>query len=90
MAAYTKRAPKDVLLDPTYRQYGRMYSSQYAFCSRNRIVSATFALGIPAVCEIIEFVSRKGLWFLKLPHLSMYCPSGFAAWSERPEVGRKK
>ena len=44
-----------------------------------RIVSATYALGIPAVIEVTEFLIREHLWFLQLPLVAKYCPSQFAA-----------
>ena len=44
-----------------------------------RIVSATYALGIPAVVEVTEFLMREQLWFLQLPVVAKYCPSRFAA-----------
>ena len=43
-----------------------------------RIVSATYALGIPAVVEITEFLIQEQLWFLQLPFVNKYCPSDFA------------
>jgi len=47
------------------------------FAVRVWIVSATYALGIPAVIEVTEFLIREHLWFLQLPLVAKYCPSQF-------------
>ena len=41
-----------------------------------RIICATYALGIPAVFEVTEFLVEQQIWFLQLPFVDRYCPSG--------------
>ena len=40
------------------------------------ITSASFALGFPAMLEFSDFLIQRGLWFLELPHVVTFCPSG--------------
>ncbi|CAL1130658.1 unnamed protein product [Cladocopium goreaui] len=49
---------------------------QGVFGIRVWIISATYALGIPAVFEVTEFLIEQQIWFLQLPFVDKYCPSG--------------
>ena len=48
---------------------------QGALAARVWIISATYAIGVPAVVEFSEFLIRRGLWFLDRPRILAYCPS---------------